>query len=56
MAAVAFQALDYGYKMHHLSGAGAFHKLRIDNDPNRPYGTDDVNDTFTDLDIDWLKS
>ncbi|GAA5019953.1 hypothetical protein [Actinopolymorpha pittospori] len=50
------QAATYGYKMRQLSGAGAFHKLRIDNDPNQSYGTDEVNDTFTDLDVDWLRS
>ena len=55
MTAVAFQAIDYGTKMHQVSGAGAFHKLQINNDPKQPYGTDAVNDTFTDLDIDWLK-
>ncbi|GAA5018990.1 hypothetical protein [Actinopolymorpha pittospori] len=54
VTAVAFQAIDYGTKMHQLSGRGAFHELQINNDPNQPYGTDYVNDTFTGLDIDRL--
>ncbi|MGW5362111.1 hypothetical protein [Actinopolymorpha pittospori] len=54
MTAVAFQAIDYGTKRHQRSGRGAFHELQVNNDPNQPYGTDYVDDTFTDLDIDWL--
>ena len=55
VGAIVGQAAMYGYKMRQLSGAGAFHKLQINYDPNQSYGTDEVNDTFTDLDIDWLK-
>jgi hypothetical protein len=47
--------LDYGYTMGEVSENGRFEKLNIDNDPGKKYGADPVNDTFVDLDIDWLK-
>jgi hypothetical protein len=54
VTAVAFQAIDYGTKDASAVRKGRLHELQINNDPNQPYGTNYVNDTFTDLDIDWL--
>ena len=51
---IVSQAVNYGSAMTNASGAGKFHKLTINNDPRQKYGTDNVNDTFIDLDIDWL--
>ena len=39
-----------------LTTPGKFHKLTIYNDPGQKYGVDPVNDTFVDLDVDWLTS
>ena len=51
---IVSQAFSYGSAMTNVSGAGKFHRLTINNDPRAKYGTDNVNDTFIDLDIDWL--
>ncbi|GAA5035782.1 hypothetical protein [Actinopolymorpha pittospori] len=55
VGSLCLELIAYGSKMGEVSENGRFEKLNVDNDPAKKYGADPVNDTFVDLDIDWLK-
>ena len=55
VGSLCLELIAYGFRMDEISENGRFEKLNIDNDPAKKYGADPVNDTFVDLDIDWLK-
>jgi uncharacterized membrane protein len=54
IGAIVILVTTYALEMDKISKKGEFTKLRIDNDPNKRYGEDAANDTFIDLDLDWL--